>query len=183
MIDERNRERLTQLASDTIAHGVLRGSELAIDPGEWPPQLRETRASFVTLQLYGELRGCIGSLDASHPLVKDVSIHAYGAAFRDPRFRAVSREEVDRLEIHISVLSTPTPIRFGGETELLELIRPGVDGLVLREGAHRATFLPDVWQKLPEPGQFLAHLKLKSGLAGDYWSKTLTFERYTTESW
>ena len=183
MISERNRQRLTQLASDTIAHGVHRGDAPAIDPEQWPEELREVRASFVTLHRHGDLRGCIGALEAEHPLVRDVSMHAFGAAFRDPRFRAVSADELSSLDIHISVLGIPTPLQFGTEAELLDLVRPGVDGLVLIEGARRATFLPDVWQKLPEPGQFLCQLKIKAGLAPGHWSETLTVHRYTTESW
>lgn len=183
MIDINNRRRLTRLASDSIAHGVRHGSELAIDPEVWPQELCENRASFVTLQMHGELRGCIGSLAATRPLVTDVSHHAYSAAFRDPRFNAVTTRELDFLEIHISVLSAPTPIEFDSELDLLRQIRPGEDGLVLKEGHYRATFLPDVWQKLPEPRQFMAQLKLKAGLPVDHWSDNLVIERYGTESW
>jgi AmmeMemoRadiSam system protein A len=183
MIDADYRERLTRLASDSIEYGVRHGAEMEVDTGGWPPELRETRASFVTLQIKGHLRGCIGSLVATRPLVRDVSHHAYAAAFEDPRFSAVTSAELDRLEIHISVLSVPTPIPFDTESELLDRIRPGVDGLVLKEGARRATFLPDVWGKLPDPRQFLSQLKLKAGLAGDHWSDSLVIERYTTESW
>lgn len=183
MISEHNRERLTRLASDTIAHGVQQGSTPAIDPQQWPVELQEVRASFVTLHRQGDLRGCIGGLEAEYPLVRDVSMHAFGAAFRDPRFRAVSSEELEDLEIHISVLSIPSPLHFGSESELLDLIRPGVDGLVLIEGTRRATFLPAVWQKLPEPRQFVSQLKIKAGLAPDHWSDRLTIQRYTTESW
>lgn len=183
MIDQQNRERLTRLAADSIAHGARHGCELAIDAVQWPSELRELRSSFVTLQLHGNLRGCIGSLAAAHPLVMDVSLHAYAAAFRDPRFQAVSTGELDHIDIHISVLSSSTPIDFDNESELLDLIRPAVDGLTLTEGTRRATFLPDVWEKLPEPRQFMAQLKLKAGLAADYWSDALIIERYTTESW
>lgn len=183
MISEHNRERLTRLASDTIAHGVRQGATLAVEPEQWPTELQEVRASFVTLHREGSLRGCIGSLEAAHPLVRDVSLHAYGAAFRDPRFRAVSAVELERIEVHISVLAIPVPMRFGSEAELIDMVRPGVDGLVLIEGARRATFLPDVWEKLPEPRQFLSQLKIKAGLAPDYWSDRVAVQRYTTESW
>ena len=182
-IDEHNRARLTRLASDSISHGVDFGSALMVDTEEWPEELQQIRSTFVTLQLHGNLRGCIGSLQAVHPLVSDVSLHSYGAAFRDPRFPPVSAREMDRLEIHISVLSVPAPLRFSNESELLDLIRAGVDGLVLKEGVHRATFLPDVWQKLPDPVQFLSQLKLKAGLPANHWSENLTIERYITESW
>ena len=182
-ISRHNRARLTQLASDSITHGIHFDSALTVDSEEWPEELRTIRSSFVTLQLQGDLRGCIGSLQAAHPLVSDVALRAYDAAFRDPRFPPISQREVDRLEIHISVLSIPVPIHFSSESELLDSIRPGVDGLVLKEGAHRSTFLPDVWQKLPDPVQFLSQLKLKAGLPANHWSENLTVERYVTESW
>jgi AmmeMemoRadiSam system protein A len=183
IIDEHNRSRLTRLASDSISHGAHFGSALMVNPKEWPAELLQIRSSFVTLHLQGDLRGCIGSLQAAQPLARDVALHAFGAAFRDPRFHPVTGRELDRLEIHISVLSIPVPIQFSSESELLDLIRAGVDGLVLKEGAHRATFLPDVWQKLPDPVQFLSHLKLKAGLPANHWSENLTVERYLTESW
>ena len=156
---------------------------MPIEPGQWPEELREIRASFVTLHRNGDLRGCIGSLEAEHPLVRDVSLHAFGAAFRDPRFRAVRAEELESLDIHISVLTIPSPLRFSSESELLDLVRPGIDGLVLIEGTRRATFLPDVWEKLPDPRLFVSQLKIKAGLPPDHWSERMTAHRYTTESW
>jgi AmmeMemoRadiSam system protein A len=112
-----------------------------------------------------------------------VSHHAFSAAFKDPRFPPVAADELESLHVHISVLSIPSTVSFDSEADLLDTIQPGRDGLILREGARQATFLPSVWETLPEPVQFLAHLKLKAGLDRNYWSGNISIERYTTESW
>ena len=129
-----------------------------------------------------QLRGCIGTLEACRPLAEDVSRNAWAAAFRDPRFPPLQESELAGLDIHISVLSEAEPVTFGSEQDLLGRIRPGVDGLILEERSARGTFLPSVWESLPEPEQFLAHLKLKAGLPADYWSASVRMWRYTTQS-
>ena len=146
-----------------------------------PNELMEERATFVTLELGGHLRGCIGMLEACRPLAEDVAQNARSAAFEDPRFPPVSRGEIDLLEIHISVLSPPEEIIFSSEDDLLSQIRPGIDGLILQEGFHRGTFLPSVWEELAGKEEFLSHLKRKAGLPAAYWSDTLQIFRYTTE--
>jgi AmmeMemoRadiSam system protein A len=151
-------------------------------PGDFPVELKEERASFVTLTLNGNLRGCIGMLEACRPLAEDVAENAVSAAFRDPRFPPLSREEFDDLQISISVLSPPEEMSFSGEADLLSKIRPGVDGLILQEGFQKGTFLPSVWKELPDKDIFWAHLKMKAGLPTDYWSDTLRVFRYTAES-
>ncbi|NOX92825.1 MAG: AmmeMemoRadiSam system protein A, partial [Gammaproteobacteria bacterium] len=128
------------------------------------------------------LRGCIGSLEAHRPLVEDIAHNARAAAFSDPRFSPVTAQELPALEFHLSVLSPAVPLRFESETDLLEQIRPGIDGLVLEDGPHRGTFLPAVWESLPDAAQFLQHLKLKAGLPKDHWSDTLKISRYTTQT-
>lgn len=138
-------------------------------------------ATFVTLKRHGELRGCIGTLEAHQPLLLDVAEHAFAAAFRDPRFEPVTERELDELELSISVLGEPEEIRFADEQDLLKQLRPHDDGLILQEGSRRGTFLPSVWDSLPDPPEFLAHLKLKAGLPSDYWSGSLRVWRYTTE--
>lgn len=183
MISPKNRGRLTELAGYSIQHGVRHLRAPSVDLEGWPGELHEKRASFVTLHKEGVLRGCIGSLAATMPLVQDVSEHAFAAAFKDPRFGRVTEVELKSISIHLSVLSTPESIQFNDEAELLQQIRPGEDGLIFREGSRQGTFLPSVWESLPDPEQFLAHLKQKAGLEPDYWSDTLTVERYTTESW
>jgi AmmeMemoRadiSam system protein A len=145
------------------------------------PELKEERATFVTLTLDGNLRGCIGMLEACRPLAEDVAENAVSAAFRDPRFPPLSRDEFDDLKISISVLSPPQEMTFSSEADLLEKIRPGVDGLILQEGFRKGTFLPSVWEELPDKELFFEHLKLKAGLPAGYWSDTLCVSRYTAE--
>lgn len=146
-----------------------------------PVELMEERATFVTLEIDGHLRGCIGMLEACRPLAEDVAHNARAAAFHDPRFPALTSREFERLDIHISVLSPPEKMSFTSEADLLSQIRPQVDGLILQEGRCRGTFLPSVWEELSEKKIFLAHLKLKAGLPETYWSDSLKIFRYTTE--
>ncbi len=181
--DAESRRLLKEVARASIEHGLRHGRPLQPDPADYPPPLRERRASFVTLKRGGELRGCIGSLEAGRPLVVDVAHNAYAAAFRDPRFPPLQPEELRDLEISLSVLSPPEPLAFESEGDLLARLRPGVDGLILTDGHHRGTFLPSVWEQLPDPADFLRQLKLKAGLPPDHWSPGLRVERYTTESW
>jgi hypothetical protein len=174
------RRKLLELARAAIAVG-RDAPWLGPDLAGLPPELRAPGASFVTLHRRGALRGCIGSLEPHRPLAEDVAGNARAAAFDDPRFSPVARDEVPELDLEISVLSPLSPLPAASEAELLAALRPRVDGLVLVDGRHRATFLPAVWQQLPEPRQFLAHLKHKAGLPTDYWSPTLHFLRYTVE--
>jgi AmmeMemoRadiSam system protein A len=132
--------------------------------------------------MHGELRGCIGSLEAYRPLVEDVAHNAYAAAFSDPRFTPLSETELIDVEFHISVLTPAAPMHFESEADLLSQLRPGIDGLVLEDAGHRGTFLPSVWESLPDAAQFLQHLKMKAGLPADYWSDNLKVSRYTSES-
>jgi len=145
------------------------------------PELKEERATFVTLTINGSLRGCIGMLEACRPLAEDIAENAVSAAFRDPRFPPLSRDEFDDLKISISVLSPPEEMTFSSEADLLAQIRPGIDGLILQEGGRRGTFLPSVWEELPETELFFEHLKMKAGLPAGYWSDTLRVFRYTAE--
>jgi len=180
--DAAQRARLLEVARASIEHGLQHDAPLAVRASTADAALLLVRACFVTLHLAGALRGCVGTLRARLPLVQQVAQSAFAAAFRDPRFAPVARDEVDQLVLHISVLSRPVPLRVGSEAELLAALRPGVDGLVLTEGARSGTFLPAVWESIPEPSDFLAHLRHKAGLPAGYWSDTLTVERYTAES-
>ncbi|MCP5157835.1 MAG: AmmeMemoRadiSam system protein A [Gammaproteobacteria bacterium] len=177
-----DRATLLQVARASIQHGLYHHRALPVDPSDYPATLRSARATFVTLEIEGRLRGCIGALIAYQPLVRDVAVHAYAAAFEDPRFPKLHAEEFPKLEIHLSVLSPPEPLSFRSEQELLAQLQPGVDGLILHFRQHRATFLPSVWEQLADPPVFLAHLKQKAGLSPDFWSLELQAERYTTES-
>jgi len=173
---------LRGVARDAIEHGLREGCPPSLDLAAYPTALAEPRASFVTLRCAGALRGCTGSLEPEAPLVLDVARNAFRAAFTDPRFPPLERPELDGLEISVALLSALEPLAAASEAELLARLRPGRDGLVLRERAHSATFLPAVWQTLPDPREFLHALQRKAGLAPGHWSATLRFERYTTES-
>jgi len=145
--------------------------------------LNEPGATFVTLTQGGELRGCIGTLIAERPLREDVEANARAAAFRDPRFTPLSRHEYSGVGVEVSLLSPIEPITFESETHLLSQLRPGVDGLLIEHGWQRGTFLPQVWDQLPEPETFLAHLKRKAGLSADFWAHDIKISRYTVSKW
>jgi AmmeMemoRadiSam system protein A len=176
------RATLLSVARQSIEYGLAHGQPLAVSVSEYHRDLKAIRASFVTLQLRGELRGCIGHLQAVQPLVADVAENAYSAAFRDPRFPPLSKGEWSQVKVHISVLSEPQPLHFEDEADLLQQLTPGVDGLILSDGPNRGTFLPSVWESLPDPKDFLTHLKIKAGLASNHWSDQVQVERYYTES-
>ena len=180
-LSAQDRQTLLDLAYASIESG-LQGNNLRVDPSEHSPSLQQTGASFVTVKVSDELRGCIGSIEPRRVLVVDVVKNAYAAAFSDPRFAPLTTEEFARLRAHISVLGPCQPITFTCEEDLLQQLRPGIDGVILEEGACRATYLPSVWKVLPDPSEFLEQLKLKAGLPKDYWSASMTVKRYTTES-
>ena len=142
------------------------------------PWLERPGATFVTLLKNGELRGCIGSLEATRPLARDVAENALAAAFRDPRFPELSASEWQQCQVEVSVLSAPKPIRFTDEADLLRQIRAGEDGLILEAGGRRATFLPQVWQGVPDKRAFLGQLLRKAGLPADTRLETCTISRY-----
>ena len=151
-------------------------------PVEWQEEwLRGTGASFVTLRDDGELRGCIGTVDPHRPLGDDVAHNAHAAAYRDPRFPPVRPAERARLEVEVSVLSPRAPIAAPTEAELAAVLRPGVDGIVLEYEGHRATFLPQVWESLPDPIDFLSELRRKARLPARFWHPGMQVSRYTVE--
>jgi AmmeMemoRadiSam system protein A len=177
-----DRAVLLDIARQSIALGLQTGQPLVVDPDDYPPELGLPLATFVTLHRAGGLRGCLGGLVANRPLVSDVANSAFGAAFRDHRFAPVMADELDQLEIHISILSTLEPLSAPDEEALLDAIRPGVDGLVVRDGAQQGTFLPAVWKSLPEPSAFWRELKRKAGLPPEAWSSRWEISRFTVES-
>ena len=179
--DARANRGLLEIARESIRHGLSHGRPLEVDASAYPEPWREPRATFVTLRRGGDLRGCTGVLEARRPLVCDVALNAYRAAFEDSRFPPLAPEEFDGLDLHISILTPIEPLSHIGEEELLSLLRPGIDGLLLREGAHSATFLPSVWQQIPDRRRFLRELKRKAGLPLDYESVTMCFSRYQVE--
>ena len=176
------RAELLAIARASIHRAVRIGEPLAVDVGRLPPALGAIRSAFVTLLRAGELRGCTGSLEPSEPLAVHVAHVACRTALYDPRFLPVRPDEVDALEIEISVLSPLTEFPVASEADLLSRLQPGVDGLVLKAAGRSATFLPKVWESLPAPRQFLAELKAKAGLPADYWSSDVRLFRYRTET-
>ena len=182
MIPTEDRKQLLAVARESIRNGLDRGRPPGIDAGDYPESLRVPAATFVTLKDPKGLRGCIGRLEAARPLGEDVAENAFAAAFRDPRFPPLGETEWPELNIHISVLGDPEPLEVDSEEELLAALRPGEDGLIIEEGSRRATFLPSVWESLPDPGDFLRHLKAKAGFPPDYWSRKLRISRYRSEN-
>jgi AmmeMemoRadiSam system protein A len=170
---------LLQLARNAIGDNF----GLTPQPVAERPAWRQPGASFVTLTQDGALRGCIGSLTAYRPLAEDVAANARAAAFRDPRFAPLTADELARTRIEVSRLAPAQPLLCRDEAEALALLRPHVDGVILSTGRHRATFLPQVWEQLPDPAVFLAQLKQKAGLAADYWAADLRLERYAVDKW
>ena len=147
-----------------------------------PPKLQEEGASFVTLTIREQLRGCIGSLVAHRPLAIDVQQNALAAAFNDPRFPPLSETELSSLHIEISILSKPQPLAFENSEDLLKKLRPEIDGVVLEQGFHRATFLPQVWEQLSTTEEFLSHLCYKAGLPANAWRwPDITIKTYQVE--
>jgi AmmeMemoRadiSam system protein A len=181
MHNARDRQSLLEIAATSIRNGLETGQPLAVNVTEFSEALQHQGASFVTLNINDELRGCIGSLEAHRPLVQDVADNAFAAAFRDPRFAPLTSAEYPQLEYHISILTPAEPMTFTSEADLIRQLRPGVDGLILSDRGRRGTFLPSVWEGLKEPHDFFRHLKMKAGLPPDHWSDTLQIERYTVE--
>ena len=181
MLDDHERQTLLQVAADSVRHGLDTGKPLKVKVADYAIALQQAGACFVTLTIGHQLRGCVGLLQATRPLVEDVAQNAYAAAFEDNRFPPLSVAEYDQLEYHISILNPTEAIEFESEADLLQQLRPGIDGLILEERGRRATFLPSVWESLPRATDFLRHLKIKAGLPPDYWSNTLRAQRYTVE--
>ncbi|MDQ1363399.1 MAG: uncharacterized protein QG652_1260 [Pseudomonadota bacterium] len=181
-LDNNEKNTLLKIAHESIGFGLKHHKPMPVNAHEYSLNLQQHRATFVTLHLHEKLRGCIGTLEAHQPLIRDVAEHAFAAAFHDNRFVPVTADELPQLEIHISILTPATPMQFASEEDLLRQLQPGVDGLILQAGRHRGTFLPSVWEQLPQPEDFLRHLKMKAGLAGNYWSDEVKVSRYATLS-
>jgi uncharacterized protein len=166
-----NEERaiLLRLARQALESGVRRQPLELLELDSLPGQLREPGATFVTLTERELLRGCVGALEAYQPLAEDVREHAIAAALEDYRFPPVRPEEAPWIKIEISRLTSPIPLEYDKPEDLPRLLRPAIDGVVLRDGTRRATFLPQVWEKLPDPREFLGHLCNKMGLDGNTW--------------
>ena len=176
------RDPLIDIAQQSIRHGIQNGNCPNVDVLGFPYPLRTLRRTFVSVHTGGKLRGCVGSLVANSPLIADVVQNAYRAAFEDKRFKPLSEEDLAETDISVSILSTPRPMTFRDEADLVAQIQPDTDGLILQDGQKRGIFLPVVWEQIAAPGDFLRHLKNKAGLPLDHWSDGLKVWRYTTES-
>lgn len=177
-----DRQTLHTIARQSIQTGLEQQHPLVITLADYAEPLQQKRATFVTLNINQQLRGCIGTLSPYRALVDDIAHNAYAAAFSDPRFPALSQAEFTQLDYHLSILSETKPMTFNSEADLLAQIRPGIDGLILSDNNQQGTFLPSVWEQLPTAQEFLQHLKRKAGLPMDYWSNSLQVSRYTVES-
>lgn len=175
-------QTLLRLAREALESAV-RGHPLPpLDQTQLTPILRAEGAAFVTLTVRGQLRGCIGALQPYQPLVEDVREHAVAAGIQDYRFSPVRPSELGQIQIEVSRLTLPQPLPYTNADDLLAKLRPGVDGVILRDGQRRATFLPQVWDQIPEKAEFLSHLCAKMGAASNLWrQKHLEVEIYQVE--
>ena len=174
--------KMLNAATQTVLHGLDKGKPPKVNVNSFPPELRENRATFVTLTRNGKLRGCIGTVEAHQPLIADVATNAYKAAFKDPRFAPLQEDEKQGLQLSISLLGKPAEMSFKDEADLLSQLRPKQDGLIITDGNKRGVFLPQVWEGLPKPVQFLDRLKVKAGLAADHWSGNFRAWRFAAIS-
>jgi len=173
---------LLRIARASIGRALGAGSESPATDATW---LAESRATFVTLMQGQELRGCVGALDAQRPLAEDVAANALAAAFEDSRFKPLALEDFERTRIEVSLLSTPKALAFSDHADLLRRLRPGVDGVILDhlDEGRRATYLPQVWEDLPDPEEFIARLKQKAGIAEGTDTRRLRVKRYRVTKW
>ena len=180
-LSERHRRELIEAAYATLRHIAAKGSPPNVSVASFPLPLRALRKTFVTIELDGRVRGCIGTLAPVNPLISDIVTNTYKAAMKDPRFRPMTPEELASAEVSISILSHMRPLTFASESELLDRLRPAVDGLAIRDGSRQSIFLPKVWSELPDPPEFLGHLKRKAGLTAQLSPAAQAF-RFTAET-
>jgi len=158
-------------ARTTIQQALSGKSTQEKEVKDLPPVFDQKRGTFVTLTLNGNLRGCIGHIIPQESLIEGIRVNAINAAFKDPRFRPLSKDEWKRVKIEISILTDPKPLDYADANDLLQKLRPGVDGVIIKKGYRQATFLPQVWDQLPRKEEFLTHLCYKAGLDGDQWKR------------
>ncbi len=181
-LDEQQRAVLLGIARRSIDTGIDGGHPTALPDGDYAEALMKPRGNFVTLRSGPELRGCCGSVWPKRLLAEDVWRNAYASGWHDPRFPVLLRKDVAGINIEISVLSEPERLAATAEEQLLQVLRPGTDGLLLETDDRRVTYLPAVWQQLPAAVDFLLHLKRKAGWQDDYWSSSIRCYRYEVES-
>lgn len=177
-----HRAEILRVAGASIRYGLAKGKPPAVDVKSFVRDLQPDRATFVTLKRKNRLRGCIGTVSAHRPFVEDIVHNAYAAAFRDHRFAPLQADEAADTRVSVSLLGIPQAMQFADETDFLGQLQPQIDGLIIRDGDRRALFLPQVWDDLPDPKTFLAHLKRKAGMAEDHWSDRFQAWRFTSTS-
>jgi len=177
-LSDDDKTHLLKLARSSIICHLVTGKELIAKAEDFPPSFQQESACCVTLTHKNKLRGSIGTSYARRPLILDVIHNAYSAAFDDPRYNPVKKEEIHAIKIGISVLTTPTKISFLNEADLLGKLQGVQEGIVLQEGIHKATFLPSAWNTYPSASAFMAALKVQAGLNADYWSNSIVISRY-----
>ncbi len=185
MAPEKNEQGkiLLQIARTAICHALHMPSSATVAIDRDAAWLSQPGATFVTLTYKGQLRGCVGSLLACESLTEDVSSNAISAALRDTRFPPLTEDELDEISVEVSLLSELHPLDFVNEQEAITKLRPGIDGIVFEYGPYRSTFLPQVWENLPQPQLFLRELKTKAGLSEDFWAGNIKLSRYTVNKW
>ena len=172
LLTDKERQTLLHIARVSIENAVKGNPQSPLEKDTLAPALRENGASFVTLTVNGELRGCIGALEAYQPLAEDVREHAVAAALNDPRFPVLREAELSRIQIEVSYLTKPQELQYSTSQDLLAKLHPHRDGVILKYGRRRATFLPQVWEKLPKPEEFLSQLCYKMGERQTLWQET-----------
>jgi len=180
-LDQKKLKELLRVATRSILAGINDGRRTSGYSVTASEILRHVGASFVTLRQRDALRGCVGSLERGRPLVDDVAWNAFAAAFQDPRFPALSRSELKITSVEVSILSTPQLLEFSDEKDLLAQLRPGIDGLIISYDGQRATYLPNVWEALPNPQVFVHQLRHKAEINPNIPITTIEFRRYTTQ--
>lgn len=180
MMPENPGKLLLPIARAAISKAFNQPTATVVEDEHW---LQEKGASFVTLTQHSQLRGCIGTLEPHRSLLLDVKANAYAAAFRDPRFAPLAEAELSYTEIEISLLSAMQPLQFSGEHDALAQLQPGIDGVTFEFNRYRSTFLPQVWEQLPDAATFMAHLKHKAGLHPEFWDEKVRLYRYTVNKW
>ena len=160
---------LLSVARKTIEQRLSSQNEQTQSDADRSSKFLEQRGTFVTLTTGGNLRGCIGHIIPQESLIEGIRVNAINAAFQDPRFPPLTREEWEKVKVEISILTEPKPLAYSDAQDLLQKLRPEIDGVIIRKGYHQSTFLPQVWEQLPQKEEFLSHLCLKAGLGSDSW--------------
>ncbi|MBL8050294.1 MAG: AmmeMemoRadiSam system protein A [Anaerolineales bacterium] len=172
LLTDGEKQTLLKIARESIELVVQEKTLLKLNIDAYPPALREYGASFVTLTIHHQLRGCIGTLEAYQPLIEDVREHAIAAALEDPRFLPIEKSELNRIRIEVSRLGAPQALSYESSEDLIKKLNPHIDGVIIKYGERKATFLPQVWEKIPNPSEFMNQLCYKMNGQANLWRET-----------